>query len=375
MQLVTGATGHIGNVLVRDLLERGERPRALVRPGKVPVALQGLDVEIVPGDVLDGDSLIRAMDGVDIVYHLAAKISLASGLDPETQRVNLEGTRNVIAAVRTAGVRRLVYTSSIYALQVPETGVVDENLPFDPQQAYGPYDRSKAAASLEVQKAAASGLEAVIVCPTAVAGPYDFQFSETGRGILYNLPPGIKFYVDGAYDFVDVRDVAHGLALAAEKGRGGETYILGGDRLTVREVSECIWEAAGGWHAGFWLTDWAADLAAGILPWLVDDPLVTPYSLAAVRSNSHSATKRPSTNLATARDRRGRPSRMPCAGGRSGRGKRAPSRKRLRERPRETARSLRGIIAVEETQCHPSLIPRPCMWMICLPSGRRYNGN
>ncbi len=287
LQLVTGATGHIGNVLVRQLLERGQRLRALVRPGKIPVALEGLDVEIVPGDVLDADSLARAMQGVDVVYHLAARISLASGPDPETERVNLEGTRNVLAAAGATGVRRLVYASTVYALRVPEAGVVDESLPFDPAHARGAYDRSKAAASLAVQNAAAAGLEAVIVCPTAVAGPYDFQVSEAGRGILYNMRPGVKFTVDGAYDFVDVRDAAHGLVLAAEKGRRGETYILGGGRLTVREVAECIWEEAGGWHAGFWLPDWVADLAAGVLPLFSGEPLVTPYSLAAVRSNSH----------------------------------------------------------------------------------------
>ena len=287
IHLITGATGHIGNVLVRHLLEDGQRLRALVRPGKTPAALEGLEVEIIPGDILDADSLTSAMDGVDVVYHLAAKISLALGPDQEMERINLVGTRNVLAVAEAAGVRRLVYASSIYALRVPTTGVVDESLLFDPAHARGAYDQSKAAASLEVQNAAAGGLEAVIVCPTAVAGPYDFQVSEAGRGILYNMPPGVKFYVDGAYDFVDVRDVAHGLVLAAEIGISGETYILGGDRLTVREVSDCIWEAAGGWHAGFWLPDWVADLAAGVLPLLVDDPLVTPYSLAAVRSNSH----------------------------------------------------------------------------------------
>ncbi len=287
LQLVTGATGHIGNVLVRQLLERGQRLRALVRPGKIPFALEGLDVEIVPGDVLDTDSLGRAMDGVDVVYHLAAKISLASEPDPEMERINLEGTRNVLTALGATGVRRLIYASTVYALRVPETGMVDESLSFDPARARGAYDRSKAAASLEVQNAAAAGLEAVIVCPTAVAGPYDFQVSEAGTGILYNMRPGVKFYVDGAYDFVDVRDVAHGFILAAEQGRSGETYILGSGRLTVREVAQCIWEAAGGWHAGVRLPDWAADLAAGVLPLFSDDPLVTPYSLAAVRSNSH----------------------------------------------------------------------------------------
>ncbi len=309
MQLVTGATGHIGNVLVRQLLERGQRVRTLVRPGKAPIALQGLDVEIIPGDVLDPDSLVRALEGVEVVYHLAARISLAAGADPETERVNLEGTRNLLAAARhpersdalslSKGRRalRFVYASTLYAMRLPEEGLVDESLPFDPQHARGAYDRSKAAASLEVQAAAADGLEAVLVCPTAVAGPYDYKCSEAGRGILYHLPPGIKFTVDGAYDFVDVRDAARGLIAAAEKGRRGETYILGGDRLTVREVAQAIWEAAGGWHFGVHLPDWVADLAAEILPFFSDDPLVTPYSLAAIRSNSHVSHAKASREL------------------------------------------------------------------------------
>ena len=291
MILVTGATGHIGNVLVRELLGRGERVRALVRPGKTPLALAGLDVEIVQGDILDSDSLERALRGVNLVYHLAARISLAAGPDPETERVNLEGTRNVIAAMRQSGSSRLVYASSIYALHIPDSGVVDESLPFDPSHARGAYDRSKAAASLEVQKAAAEGLEAVIVCPTAVAGPYDFQDSETGRGVRYNMGSGLKFYVEGAYDFVDVRDVASGFILAAEKGRGGETYILGGDRLTVREVAEIVWETAESQCFGVEIPLWLAYLAANVMPLVAEltgtKALFTPYSLEAVCSNSN----------------------------------------------------------------------------------------
>lgn len=308
MNLVTGATGHIGNVLVRQLLEGGQRVRALVRPGKTPVALQGLNVDIFPGDVTDAASLVRALEGVDVVYHLAAKISIASGADPETERVNLQGTRNLLDAFRfTARSQslsnnpqqkiKLVYASSIYALRIPVTGLVDESLPFDPDHARGAYDRSKAAASLEVQQAAADGLDAVLVCPTAVAGPFDFQTSEAGRGVLYNMTPGIKFYVYGAYDFVDVRDVAQGMILAAEKGRRGATYILGGNRLTVCDVAETIWDVADGWHVGVHLPDWVADLAAGILPLFDDDPIVTPYSLAAVRSNSNISHARASLEL------------------------------------------------------------------------------
>jgi dihydroflavonol-4-reductase len=287
MHLVTGATGHIGNVLVRQLLARGEKVRAFVRPHANLTALRGLDVELFRGNLLEAEALVRALEGVEVVYHLAARISLDPGPDSETERVNLDGTRLLLAAARRAPIRRFVYASSIYAMRIPPEGVVDESLPFDPQHARGAYDRSKAAASLEVQAAAANGLDAVIVCPTAVTGPYDFRPSEAGRGVLYNLPPGIKFYVNGAYDFVDVRDAAHGFILAAEKGQRGETYILGGDRLTVRDVAETIWETAGGWHAGIRLPDWTADLAAVILPFFSDAPLVTSYSLAAIRSNSN----------------------------------------------------------------------------------------
>jgi len=285
MQLITGASGFIGNVLVRQLQEGGQALRALVRPGKNPFSLRGLDIEIVPGDVLDVDSLLHAMDGVDVVYHLAAKISFASGPDLEAERVNLQGTQNVITAMRRAGARKLVYTSSVYALSLPGRGVVDETLPFDASHARGSYDRSKAAASLEVKNA--SGLETVIVCPTAVVGPYDFQVSDVGRGILYNMRPGIKFYVDGAYDFVDVRDVAHGLIMVAEKGRSGETYILGGDRLSILKAAETIWELSGGWHKGLRLPDWVINQVAGLMPLLVENPLVTAYGLRAVRSNSN----------------------------------------------------------------------------------------
>jgi dihydroflavonol-4-reductase len=292
MDLVTGATGHIGNVLVRELLGGGGRVRALVRPGKTPPALAGLDVEMAPGDVLDLDSLERAMHGVDLVYHLAARISLADGPDLETERVNLAGTQNVIAAMRRSGTPRLVFASSVYALKKPAGGTpIDETQPFEVIQSQGAYDRSKARASLAVQAAAADGLDAVIVCPTAVTGPYDFHDSEAGRAIRLYMRPGLKFYVKGAYDFIDVRDAAYGFILAAALGRRGENYILGGERLTVREMAQTVWDAAGGWHAGFEVPLWLAGWVAGLMPFFGDltgaRPLFTRYSLDAVCSNSH----------------------------------------------------------------------------------------
>jgi dihydroflavonol-4-reductase len=147
MNLVTGTTGQIGNVLVRELLGSAQRVQVFVRPGKTPLALAGPDVEIIPGDVLDADSLERAMHGVSLVYHLAGRISLAAGLDPETERVNLEGTQNIIAAMDRSGIPRLVYASSVYAFRKPANGtLIDESQPFDVIQCQGAYDCSKARA-------------------------------------------------------------------------------------------------------------------------------------------------------------------------------------------------------------------------------------
>jgi dihydroflavonol-4-reductase len=303
MILVTGATGHIGNVLVRELLGRGERVRALVRPGNASPALAGLDVEIAAGDILDQDSLERALHEVSLVYHLAARISLESGPDPETQRVNLEGTRNLIAAIRRSGnMARLVYASSIYALRKPPDGTpIDESQPFDPLQCRGSYDCSKAMASLEVQKAVLEGLDALIVCPTAVSGPYDFHESEAGRAVRLYMRPGLKFHVQGAYDFIDVRDCAHGCILAAEKGRRGETYILGGERLTVRALAQTIREASGAWQAGFEVPLWLAYCAADLMPYFYElsgaKPFFTRYSLDAICSNSHISHAKASREL------------------------------------------------------------------------------
>jgi dihydroflavonol-4-reductase len=220
MNLVTGATGHIGNVLVRLLNQRGERVRAMIMPGEDPAPLTGLDVEIIEADVLDYSSLLKAFDGIDVVYHLAGIISILPGKDHMVHAVNVSGTRNVIQAARSSAVRRLVYTSSIHALQrVPEGILIDESVPFDVEHAISSYDSSKASASLSVLNAVQDGMDAVIVCPTGVIGPYDFRLSEMGQLILDCVEQKPMLYVDGAYDFVDVRDVAQGLILAGEKGR------------------------------------------------------------------------------------------------------------------------------------------------------------
>jgi len=292
MILVTGATGHIGNVLIRRLLGQGEKVRALVWRGEDTTPIKDLDVEQVEGDVLDTASLEPAMRGVESVYHLAGIISIMPGRNPLVWKVNVEGTRNVLEAARRARVRRLVYTSSIHAIAHAPHGVaMDESLGFDQNNPYGEYDRSKAAASLEVQKAALEGLDAVIVCPTGVIGPYDFRGSELGEVIRSASEARMMFYVEGAYDFVDVRDVADGMIAAHAHGRRGESYILSGQILSVRYLLETVREVTGKAFASIKIPFSLAEFAARFTPWYYQKtkakPRFTPYSLEVLQSNSN----------------------------------------------------------------------------------------
>jgi len=289
--LITGATGHIGNVLARELIARGKSVRAMLLPGEDATPINDLPVELVEGDVLDFGSLQSAFEGVDMVYHLAGLISILPGKDPMVQTVNVLGTRNVIRAARQAGVRRLVYTSSIHALQrVPHGILIDENIPFDTQHAISAYDHSKAQASLEVLKAVQEGLDAVIACPTGVIGPYDFRRSEMGGLIADCLKNRLMFYVEGAYDFVDVRDVAAGLVLVGEQGHTGQSYILSGERITVHEIFKSVQKIVGHQQVSIKIPLGLARLVASITPLLYRlthiKPRFTPYSLATLASNS-----------------------------------------------------------------------------------------
>ncbi len=243
--LVTGATGHIGNVLVRELRSQGYPVRALVLPGESLEPLEGVDLEIVEGNVLDPDALARAMQGIQGVFHLAGVISIMPGDDERVRRVNVDGTNNVIRAARQAGVRRLLHTSSIHALKRVEGVIMDESLPFDPDNPVGAYDRTKAEASLAVLSAVREGLDAVIVCPTGVVGPHDYLGSEMGNLILGWLKAGVSLLIDGAYDFVDVRDVALGMILAYEHGATGAVYILGGEQIQLTRMQQIVRDIAG----------------------------------------------------------------------------------------------------------------------------------
>lgn len=290
MWLVTGATGHVGNVLVRKLLERREAVRALILPGESREPISGLRVEAVEGDVLNPDSLFKSMQGVKGVFHLAGVISIMPGTNSFVRKVNVEGTKNVLRAAMERNIK-VIYTSSIHAIQRVEDGVIDENVPYDMNNPYGAYDRSKAEATLEVLQAAQTGLDAVVTCPTGVIGPYDFRGSMMGAVIHDAAAAKPALYVDGAYDFVDVRDVADGLISAAENGKRGESYILSGQKISVRYLLETVREITGRnffqMKIPFDLARFAALFTPVYYRFAHATPRFTPYSLEVLQSNSN----------------------------------------------------------------------------------------
>jgi len=290
MNLVTGAAGHIGNVLVRELLKDGKRVRALILPGEDISALEGLDIELCEGDVLDPGSLERAMRGVKFAYHLAGVISILPGQNEIMRRVNVEGTRNVLAAARKARVKRLVYTSSIHALIRDWKGKIDEQVPFDPHNQAGEYDRSKAEASLAVLEAVKQGLDAVIVCPTGVVGPFDYRGSEMGDLLRTWLRKRPHLLIEGAYDFVDVRDVARGQILACKHGRKGEVYILSGWQVKIMQLKQMVQDTLGRHSLTIRIPTWLAKFGSRFTPLYCrltgKTPKFTEYSIETVQSNS-----------------------------------------------------------------------------------------
>ncbi len=241
------------------------------------------------GDVLEPSSLFKAFQGVRGVFHLAGIISIMPGSNPFVRKVNVEGTRNVMQMAKQMRVKKLVYTSSIHAIQRVEGGTIDERLPYDSNNPYGEYDRSKAEATLEVQQAAQAGLEAVIVCPTGVIGPYDFRGSMMGSVIHDAAFAKPTLYVDGAYNFVDVRDVVSGMIAAFDKGKRGESYILSGQKISVRYLLETVREITGKHFFQMKVPFDLAEFAARFTPWYYrkskSTPRFTPYSLEVLQSN------------------------------------------------------------------------------------------
>jgi dihydroflavonol-4-reductase len=243
--LVTGATGLLGANLVRELTHRGKDVRVLVRETSMSAAIDTLDVEAVWGDITDNASLDLAMKGVQEVYHAASQAAQWRRLQPLMHRVNVIGTRNVCAAALSAGVRRLVHVSTVDAVGVDPSGsVADESLTWNLGGLRAPYATTKYAAELVVQDHIAAGLDAVIVNPTTMFGPWDVK-PTSGRMILAVAAGRTLGYPNGGDNFVDVRDVAAATIRAMEAGVCGRRYILGGENMSYGEVMKLIAEVVG----------------------------------------------------------------------------------------------------------------------------------
>jgi dihydroflavonol-4-reductase len=238
LTVVTGANGHVGNNLVRALLDDGRRVRAFIHENTS--SLQNLDVEIARGDVLDPKSIIEAFQGAETVYHLAGHISLDDHCWHDVEAINVLGTKNVVAAAIKAGVKRFIHFSSIHAIcQEPHSIQLDESRPFV-GAGCPPYDRSKAAGEQVVREAASSGLNVVLIAPTGIIGPYDFEPSHTGQMILSMMAGRLPALIDGGFDWVDVRDVVHGAIKAEGLAAPGTKFILSGHWASLKSLAKIL---------------------------------------------------------------------------------------------------------------------------------------
>ncbi len=264
--------------------------RALVRDDRKAIA--GLDVEAVKGDVTDLDSLVRSFQGADVVFHLAGIISLEMDSWDTLERINVGGTRNVVEACLRCGVRRLVHFSSIHAIQQePFDHPVDENSPLVSGPGYPPYDRSKAAGEREVRAGIERGLDAIILNPTAIIGPYDFKPSFFGEAVLLMARGFLPILVEGGFDWVDARDVAAGAIAASRCAPAGASYVLGGHWHSVGEVARMVAEITGRpnplWLAPMGLAQAAAPAVEYLAHLARIRPIFTRATLRALRSNHH----------------------------------------------------------------------------------------
>ena len=236
--LLTGASGFVGAAVLRRLLEAGHEVRALLRKESVRHNVAGLDVECVEGDLRNPESVRRAMQGIEAVFHVAADYRLWARDPGEIRRSNLEGTRNIMEAALAAGVGRVVYTSSVATFRPRGDGSpAEETDSLAEADAIGAYKQSKVAAERLVQDMVARrGLPAVIVNPSTPIGPRDIKPTPTGRIIVEAASGRMPGYVDTALNLVHVDDVAAGHLLAFERGRVGELYILGGEDVPLARM-------------------------------------------------------------------------------------------------------------------------------------------
>ena len=294
LYLVTGACGHVGNTLVKQLVANGEKVRGLVLPKEDTSPLAGLpDVELVRGDVRDIKSLEPFFDGAGydevVCIHTAGIVSIASKFLQSVIDVNVKGTKNIVEMCLSHGVKRLVYTSSVHAIpELPEGQVIREVDHFEAGDVVGLYAKSKARATQIVLDGVQRGLDVVVVHPSGIIGPNDYGKGHLTQLVVDYVNGKLGACVKGGYDFVDVRDVADGCIRAMEKGRSGECYILSNRHYEIRDVLKMVQKVYGGRRLPvlpMWMARAAAPFMQAYAKMKKVRPLYTRYSLFALSSN------------------------------------------------------------------------------------------
>jgi len=312
--LVTGGNGFVGNNVVKQLLDKGERVRVLIRDSALakdafkdylndPKMSDRL--ELILGDVRKYEavsSLFR--ENEECVFIHAAAIVDITGYQFNFQMhdVNVNGTKNVLRVCKEKKVKRFVYVSSVHAITEPKKrALTTEPTVFNPKTVVGAYAKTKAESTAEVKKAIAEGLDAVIVHPSGIIGPNDYGNTHLTQTVIDYYEGKIPAAVKGGYDFVDVRDVALGVVAAAENGRVGENYILSNRYVTVKELLDLLYENLGTKEPKLSIPMWLARFS---LPFLKayftlknERPLYTSYSLYTLRSNSNFSHEKASAEL------------------------------------------------------------------------------
>lgn len=286
--LVTGATGHLGNTVVKQLIEQKHDVSAIVLPKDDVSCLQGLPVNFIFGNILDKHFLQNTITQDCVVIHMAGVVDITHFNKHALFDVNIRGTQNVADVCFEKKVR-MVYTSSVHVIDPNQGPVLKEPTVFNEKKIVGLYAKSKTLATKYVFQKITQGLQAVVVYPAGIIGPNDYKVSNIGQMIIELINKRIPCCIDGAYNFIDVRDCAAAVITAALKGRVGEGYILSGNIVTVEEMFTCIYHLFGRKKIPGKVPFWLAKLFAIPATWYYQikhiKPLFNSYALYTLRSN------------------------------------------------------------------------------------------
>jgi len=287
--VVTGAAGFLGNNLVRHLINQDHDVTALIRSNDR--SLVDIDVQQSSVDVRNLDTLQKAFAGVDAVFHCAAVVSIQGSMGGLVESVNIEGPKNVVQACLDQGVQKLIHFSSVHALDpAPHNEPITEQRALCDSSSHHPaYARSKANGEREILKGVQRGLDACILNPSGMIGPYDFEPSPLGEALVQMHKRNLPALVNGGYNWVDVRDVIQSACTALESGRAGERYLVTGYSTSVRELAEVAFSVTGKKPPVFTSPLWLARLSAPMMEVLANitksPPIYTRESIQVLGDN------------------------------------------------------------------------------------------